>query len=547
VRLLERVGARALDADGRADAGPIAWWLWLFRRDADGRAMRAPFGSRFARLYAVVAVACAFIALYRAGLYGLPAGAWVVLLAVAVFGLAAPLALGSSVRSRMLTGKAPLALVIPVVALVLSPRLVPSPLTVGPLLFCAGALVGACAVACVNARHRRRRSLDGGAESFVTAYFELGTSVQTAADWRALRRALWTQAWLSTPANRAHAATRLRHTAAAIERRDRMPVPAELPVLGQLAEPCEATAKRIHAALLAAAVKLENGGRIVRWRRWLWSLVAPGVDAERDWIAAVDVLARRYGLTPPTWFRAYRSALARAPLTPADVAPTRSIRPALAGRVTAGIFVLVVASVLLSTATAQTPLDDARALPVMTGSRAASHVEPRFSAVVSDLAGRRAEARCWSEADWRRLSRQRSTWPRRARRLGPWSAYASPANDEAQFSPTLCAVLSRVVYEHIPVWDDEWPAADAFAVATLAHEAQHLHGILNEAKAECYGMQAITRTAQLLGRTRTEGRYLARLYWHREYHDEDRDPAYFSTECRDGGELDLRPATPEWP
>jgi hypothetical protein len=259
------------------------------------------------------------------------------------------------------------------------------------------------------------------------------------------------------------------------------------------------------------------------------------------------LLARRHRIAAPRWFRVYRRTLARAPLTARDVVPQQAFRPTFAKPVAAGIAVVVLATVLLSTATAQTPLDDAGALPVMAGSPPLSHVEPRLSEALSVLAGHRAQARCWSHADWQRLSRQRSAWPHRARRLGPWSAYASPAHHEAHFSPTLCAVLSRVVYQRIPVWSDEWPAAVAFSVATLAHEAQHLRGILNEAKAECYGMQAIARTAQLLGRTDAEGRYLADLYWRDEYHDEDRDPAYVSDECRKGGRLDVNPTRTAWP
>ncbi len=112
---------------------------------------------------------------------------------------------------------------------------------------------------------------------------------------------------------------------------------------------------------------------------------------------------------------------------------------------------------------------------------------------------------------------------------------------------TLCAALSRVVYRRIPVRSDEWPGALAFSVGTLAHEAQHLRGILNEAKAECFGMQSMTRVAELLGRSRDEGRYLAALYWRYDYNDERRDPAYFSDQCRNGGRLDLNPGAGEWP
>jgi hypothetical protein len=488
-------------------------------------------------------LASAFIAAYRAGLYLFPAGAWALSSVVALLGLASPLLLGRSFRNALLAA--------PVIGLVLSPRLLPSPLTVAPLLFCAGALAGTCAIAFVNIRHRRRalRQVleDGDAASFVQTYFDAGTTAQAAADWRALRHAVRAQAWRSTPARRARAAARLRHTSAAIEQHGPVPIRPELARLRQLAEANEGLPERIRASLLAAATKLEHGGRIVRWRHWLGSLATPRLDAERDWVAAVDLLARSHRIAPPRWFRGHRRNLARSPFTPRDVAPHQAFRPTLAKAVAAGIGVFVLASILLSTATAQTPLDDARPLPVLTGLRTVSYIEPNLSAVLSSLAGHRAQARCWSRADWRRLSTQRSSWPHRDRRLGPWSAYASPAHHEAHFSPTLCAILSRVVYQRTPVWKDEWPAAVAFSVATLAHEAQHLRGILNEAKAECYGMQTIARTAQLLGRTELEGVYLAELYWRGEYHDEDRDPAYVSDECRDGGRLDLNPTRTAWP
>lgn len=514
-------------------------------------AVRSPFGSCYFGLYAVVATASAFIAVYRGVLYLLPAGAWALSLAVASLALAAPLLLARSVRGTLLIGKVPVALAVPFVGLALSPRLVPSALTIAPFLFCAGALAGTCAVAWVNVRHRRRRlrrALDvGDAEEFVKRYFAAGTSADAAADWRGLRHALRAQAWRSTPERRARAADRLRQVASAIARQERVPIPADLPVLAQLAEPCAATVARTRSALLDTAHELDNGGRIVRWRWWLWSLFASGLDGERDWVAAVDLLARRHRVSRPRWFRSYRTALSRAPLTARDILPLRTFRPALARQVTAVIVVLVFASVLLSTATAQTPVDDARALPVMTGPRVESHIEPRLSAVLSTLTGHRAEARCWSWADWRRLSKQRSSWPRHDRPLGRWSAYAAPAHDEAHFSPTLCAVLSRVAYGLTPVWDDDWPNALAFAVGTLAHEAQHLRGTFNEAKAECYGMQAIAQTAELLGRTPLEGGFLAELYWRDDYHDEDRDPAYFSGECRNGGRLDLNPTRTAWP
>jgi hypothetical protein len=83
------------------------------------------------------------------------------------------------------------------------------------------------------------------------------------------------------------------------------------------------------------------------------------------------------------------------------------------------------------------------------------------------------------------------------------------------------------------------------SVETLAHESVHVTGNLSEALAECWGMQTIPTAALELGRTREEGRYLAELYWRRWYRFRHRP--YWSSECRNGGALDLHPDTDSWP
>ena len=86
----------------------------------------------------------------------------------------------------------------------------------------------------------------------------------------------------------------------------------------------------------------------------------------------------------------------------------------------------------------------------------------------------------------------------------------------------------------------------AWAVGTLSHEAIHLRGILDEALTECYGMQHLALAAQRLGATPQQAHNLALLHW--ETSPEQKPSQYqVPGECRDGGQLDARPADPVWP
>jgi hypothetical protein len=85
----------------------------------------------------------------------------------------------------------------------------------------------------------------------------------------------------------------------------------------------------------------------------------------------------------------------------------------------------------------------------------------------------------------------------------------------------------------------------AFAVHVFTHEGWHLRGYANEAAAECYALQTTAITAQRLGATAEQGRALAR--WNLRHTYPRLPPQYRAHACRDGGPLDLRPDTTEWP
>lgn len=87
-------------------------------------------------------------------------------------------------------------------------------------------------------------------------------------------------------------------------------------------------------------------------------------------------------------------------------------------------------------------------------------------------------------------------------------------------------------------------ASIAGSVKVLAHEAQHLRGITDEAAAECYGIESTAFTARALGATEQQADALAEFAWlSLRYMPQ----SYVSPECHPGGELDLHPETTAWP
>lgn len=173
-----------------------------------------------------------------------------------------------------------------------------------------------------------------------------------------------------------------------------------------------------------------------------------------------------------------------------------------------------------------------------------SRVDPLFSRVVSRLSRREAQVHCWSQADWaKRAAEWAARWPQLGE-LGPWRAYSFAHSATVHLSPAICALLHAFVPLDLPVSRSARPYALAWAVQALAHESVHLRGIASEVKADCFGMQSIDEAMLELGRSRSEGRYLASAYW--KYWYQAHGPDIRSPDCRNGGRLDLS-LSPLWP
>lgn len=74
------------------------------------------------------------------------------------------------------------------------------------------------------------------------------------------------------------------------------------------------------------------------------------------------------------------------------------------------------------------------------------------------------------------------------------------------------------------------------AVHVLSHEARHLAGTVDEARAECEAVQRDAHTARLLGARDADAHRLARLYWAVEH--PGLPEAYRSGECAEGAAWD---------
>lgn len=133
-----------------------------------------------------------------------------------------------------------------------------------------------------------------------------------------------------------------------------------------------------------------------------------------------------------------------------------------------------------------------------------------------------------------------------------FSSEGTPA-DEAKLSSGTCSKLRSLLHGDVGALEclsrhracpvDVRKAA--IAVNVLSHEAWHLAGVRDEAVTQCYALQTNAETAIRLGADRDGARALA-SYIGREV--QPVLPAdYRSSDCYDGGALDLNPERPSWP
>ena len=126
-------------------------------------------------------------------------------------------------------------------------------------------------------------------------------------------------------------------------------------------------------------------------------------------------------------------------------------------------------------------------------------------------------------------------------------------SDEARLSQATCARLRGFLAGDVSGLEclaveahcSEEAERAAVAVNVLSHEAWHLRGVREEAAAQCYALQTNADTARRLGASPGEAAAIA------SWVDRRVQPAlpadYRTSECHDGGPLDLHPQQASWP
>ncbi len=120
---------------------------------------------------------------------------------------------------------------------------------------------------------------------------------------------------------------------------------------------------------------------------------------------------------------------------------------------------------------------------------------------------------------------------------------ATVGGDLAYLTPEICWDLYRLAFR-----DEPPTGATGRAVAVLAHEAWHLHGIRDEATTECYALQSGVDLGERLGLARSTARRLMQQQLVENSRRTISSLEYRVTaDCRDGGPLDLNAARDEFP
>ena len=113
----------------------------------------------------------------------------------------------------------------------------------------------------------------------------------------------------------------------------------------------------------------------------------------------------------------------------------------------------------------------------------------------------------------------------------------------AYLTPERCYELYRLAFH-----DDVIFGRTARALAVLAHEAWHLHGIANEGVTECYALQSAVELGRRLGLSeRTASQMMRQQLVENALRRGSGTEYVVPRDCRDGGRLDLNPGRSAFP
>ena len=120
---------------------------------------------------------------------------------------------------------------------------------------------------------------------------------------------------------------------------------------------------------------------------------------------------------------------------------------------------------------------------------------------------------------------------------------AQVGGTRAYLTPERCIALYRLAFE-----DEVKSSQTGRAIAVLAHESWHLHGVADESTTECYALQSGVQLGRRLGLAGSTARQLMRQQFaENALHGNSSRDYLVTADCRDGGPLDLDPDSAEFP
>jgi len=154
----------------------------------------------------------------------------------------------------------------------------------------------------------------------------------------------------------------------------------------------------------------------------------------------------------------------------------------------------------------------------------------RFSAEASRIAGKPVLIRCDESRDF-------------VGAVQHADGVALVGGDRAYLTPERCYDLYRLAFK-----DEVTSSQTARAVAVLAHESWHLRGVRDEATAECYALQSGVRLGERLGLPEGTARQMMRQQLvENRLRGASTIEYVVPVDCRNGGRLDLSPASDAFP
>ena len=154
----------------------------------------------------------------------------------------------------------------------------------------------------------------------------------------------------------------------------------------------------------------------------------------------------------------------------------------------------------------------------------------RFSDEASQISGKDVSVRCDEARDY-------------VGAVQHADGVATVGGDLAIVTPEICFDLYRLSFD-----GEVTGSRTGRAVAVLAHEAWHLRGEADESTVECYALQSGVTLGRRLGLDEDDARRLMRQQLvENELRGVGSLEYRLTSECRNGGDLDLDPATDRFP